>query len=94
LTVALRIVFCPPPQIRTRILHRPLRFPAKLSISFRRIRREVENIACTTLDDFVGQIATHGFGEGFDDVEDGAAAAGAKVPSFNAGILGAEVIES
>lgn len=54
---------------------------------------QVEDVTGATLLDFVGQFATDDGVEGLDDLEDSGAAAGAKVPGLDAGLLLAEVVE-
>jgi hypothetical protein len=43
--------------------------------------------------DLVGQVAADDVGEGLDHLEDGAAAAAAEVPGFDAGLVRAQVVE-
>src|SRR5687768_11367335 len=45
LTVTLRVVVHPPPQILTRLLHRQLRLPVELLVRKRRVGSQVEDIA-------------------------------------------------
>jgi len=74
LPIPLRIILNPLPQIRTCLLHRKLGLPAQDLIRELGIGRQVEDVALSPLDDFVGQVATDDGAEGFDDFEDGASA--------------------
>lgn len=57
------------------------------------MRSQVQNIARSAAYNLVGQFAADGFGESVDHLEDGAALAGAQVPSADARVVGAEVVE-
>lgn len=93
LAVPLGIVVHPPPQILASLFHRQLRLPVQLLIGKRRVRRKVENITLSPGYDLVGKITANDLAEGLDDLEDGAAAAGAQIPSLDAWLVLAEVVE-
>ena len=93
LPIPLRVVLRPPPQIITRILQRPLCLPPQLLVRLGRIRRQIKHVTCSTLDDLVREVAANTLREGFDHVEDGGPATGAKVPSIDAGLLLTKVVE-
>lgn len=93
LPIPLRVILRPEPQIRARILQRPLRLPVEFLVGTRRVGGEVEHVAVATGRDFVGERLADGRGEGVDHLVDGAAAAGSQVPGAYARVLGAEVVE-
>jgi hypothetical protein len=93
LPVALGVVLGPAPEVLARILKRALGTPAELGVGASSVGGEVEDVACTTGSDFVGEVAADGGREGLDHLVDGAALAGAQVPGADAGVLLAEVVE-
>ncbi len=93
LSVSLGVVLDPPPEVGAGVFHAELRLPLQLLVGTRGVRREVEDIASSPGDDLVGQITARGGAEGLDDLEDGAAAAGAKVPLPHARLVLPEVVE-
>jgi hypothetical protein len=70
-----------------------LGFPAQLGVGTFRIGSQIQHVACPPANDFVGQIAADGFGEGLDHVIHGAAFAGSQVPGSDAGMLGTQVVQ-
>lgn len=93
LSVSLRVVLGPPPQIRASILQRALRLPAQLLVGSGWVGSQIEHVTCSSADDLVWKIPTHGMTEGLDHVEDSAALAGTQVPCAHARVVRAEVVE-
>lgn len=93
LAVALRVVVGPAPEILARALHGQLRLPVELLVGEGRVGRQIQHITLAAGNHLVGQIAADSLGEGLDDVEDGAAAAGAKVPGLDTGLVLAQVLQ-
>ena len=93
-TITLRVVFDPPPQICTGLLHGMLCLPLELLVGMRRIRRKVKHVALAAFDNLVSQLAANNRAKSIDDLKDGAATARAEVPGFDSGLVVAEVVES
>lgn len=93
LTVALRVVLSPAPEVGASILKSELGTPAELLVGAGGVGGEVEDVAGAARRDLVGQVAADRCAEGLDHIVDGAALAGAEVPGAHAGLLLAEVVE-
>lgn len=94
LSVALRVVLDPVPQVLASLLHGELRLPIQLLVGQRRVGGEVEDVAVSSGLDLVREVTADNRAEGVDDVEDGAATAGSQVPGLDTGVVLAEVVES
>lgn len=75
LTIPLRIITNPPPQILAGVLERELGLPAQLLVGAGRVGSQVEHVAGSAFDDFVFERAADDLAEGVDHLEHGAAAA-------------------
>ena len=93
LTVALRVVVDPSPQVLAGLLHGQLRLPVELLVGQRRVCREIEHIALSAAFHLVLQITTDDLAEGIDNLVDGASTARSQIPCLYARLLFAEVIE-
>lgn len=93
LTVSLRIVLSPEPQILTSLLESTLSLPFKLLSSAGRVRCQIQDVTGTARRNFVGQVTANSSRKGFDHFVNGAAASGTQVPGADAGVVGAEVVE-
>ena len=73
LAITLGVILCPPPQILTHIVQRPLGLPAKLIVGAGRVGREIQHVTATSRGDLVLELVAHSLGEGVDHFIDGAA---------------------
>lgn len=87
LSVPLRVVLRPPPEISAHRLKGLMRCPSELLVRSSRVGCEIEHITSPTTNNLVRQIAAHSFGEVFDHLEDSGAPASAQIPSTNSGVL-------
>ena len=93
LSIPLRIVFRPAPQIPTRVFQRMLGRPAQLLIGEGRVGGEVEHIARSASDDLIGHFSADGDAKGFDHLQDGTSSSGPEVPCSHARAAVAEIVE-
>lgn len=93
MTVSLRIVLSPAPEIFARLLERTLGFPAKLLQGPSRVGSEIEHVTGTTRGNFVRKLAADGFGESVDHFVDSAPTASTQVPGAHAGVVGAKIVQ-
>jgi hypothetical protein len=94
LSVALGVIGHPPPQILARILHSELCLPVQFLVCLGRVGSQIQNITLPSWNHLVGHISTDDLAEGVDNLEDGAATAGPQVPSLDARLLLAEIVQS
>ncbi len=76
LSISLRIILHPAPQVNAGILKGEFRLEAELGIGAGGVGREIEHIPRATTDNFVRQFSTHRSAEGSDHLEDRRAFAG------------------
>lgn len=93
LTVALRVVLGPEPEILAGLLEITLGLPAQLLTSARRIGGQIQDVAGTARSDLVGKVATDGGREGLDHLVDSASATGSQVPGAHTRVVGAQVVQ-
>lgn len=93
LSVSLGVVADPSPKVLTSLLHGELSLPLQLLVGQLGVGSQVQDITGSASDDLVLQVAADDVAESLDDLEDGAASAGAQVPGLDTGLLGAEVVE-
>lgn len=94
LTISLRVIANPSPEILADILEGEFSLPAQLLIRAGGVRGQVQDIAGSLADDLVFQRVADDLAERVDHLEDGAAASGPQVPGSNAGLLLPEVVQS
>lgn len=93
LTISLRVVPGPEPEILASLLECMLGLPAEFGVGAGRVRSEVEDIASATRSNLVSELAADGGREGIDHLVDGAALAGTQVPGTHTGVVSAQVVE-
>ena len=93
LSVALRVVLGPAPQVDAGLLDAPLRPPAQLAVGPARVGRQVQHVARAPAHHLVLQLPAAGLAEGPDHEEDRAALARAQVPGPHAGVVLPQVVE-
>ena len=93
LTVSLRVIARPAPEILASLLEGMFGLPAELGVSAGRVSGEVKNVTSATGGNLVGHLAADGVGEGGDHLVDGATLSGSQVPGAHTGVIAAEVVE-
>lgn len=93
LSVPLRIVLCPAPEIRTCLFKSVRSLPAEFLVRTGRVRCEIQNVTSPACNHLVRKIAANCCAEGFDHVVHGAAFSGSEIPCAHTWVLLAEVIE-
>lgn len=94
LTVTLRVVLGPEPQILAGLLEGALGGPAKLAGSTVGVGSQVQDITGTAGGNLVREVTTDSSGEGTNHFVDGAALTGTQVPGTDTGVVGAKVVQS
>jgi len=93
LSVALRVVLDPSPEVVAGLLHGKLGLPVELLVGEGGVGSKVEDISLSSGADLIGKITADDLAEGLDDLEDGAATARTQVPCLDTGLVLAEVVE-
>ncbi|KKA16118.1 hypothetical protein T310_10316, partial [Rasamsonia emersonii CBS 393.64] len=93
LSVSLRVVPRPAPEVLTRLFERPLGLPAQLLVRPRRVRRQVQHVTRTARSNLVWQVTAHRGREGADHLVDSAATASTQVPGANTRLVRTQVVE-
>jgi hypothetical protein len=93
LSIPLRIVLCPLPQIRTRILKSQLSLPVQLLVGERRVSRQIQDIAVPSWSNLVCKISSDDMAECLDHLEYSGTTSTAQVPCLDTGLLFAQVVE-
>lgn len=94
MSVTLRVVGHPPPQILACILHRELCLPVQFLVGPIGVGSQIQNITLSSRNHVVRHVSTDNLAECIDNLEDGAATTGTQVPSLDARLLLAEVVQS
>lgn len=93
MTVSLRVVLSPAPEVLAGVFEGALSLPAELLAGAGRVGGQVQHITGTTGGDFVRQVTADGGREGLDHLVHGAATTGSQVPCAHARVVGAQVVE-
>jgi hypothetical protein len=94
LTIALRVIADPFPQVGASILKSEFRLPVQLLICTGWVGCQIKHIACTSSNNFILELMADNFAERIDHLKDSAATSRPQIPSSNARLLLSEVVKS
>lgn len=94
LSVSLRVILRPPPQIVAGILERSLRLPAKLLVRACWVGRQIEDVSRSSTNDFVWKVPANRMTERLDHVVNRAALAGSQIPGPNSRVVASQMVQS
>lgn len=93
LSVTLRVVLRPAPQILAGLLEGAMGLPAELRVGAGWVSGQVENITGTARSDLIREVTANSRGEGADHLVDGAATSSSQVPSTDTGVVRTQVVQ-
>lgn len=93
LTVPLRVVLSPPPQVFACLFQCLLGLPFQLLVGLGRVGREVQNVTSTAGDDLIWQITADSMTESLDHVINGRTLSGAQIPGADPRMVFSQVIQ-
>ena len=93
LTITLRVVLSPSPQVLTSIDQGPLCLPAQFFVGAAWITGQIQNISCSSANNLVWKIPSNRFGESFDHLKDCRPFTCAQVPGSNTWVVVTQVVQ-
>jgi hypothetical protein len=93
LSVTLGVVLDPSPEVFTSLLHGELSLPVELLVSQGGVGSKIKHVSLSSGADLVGKITANNLAECLDNLKDGAATTGTKVPCLDAGLVLPQVVE-